>query len=147
VSKRRGLLLPGCLLVLLSAVFGLVGGGLVVAGSISGTAVDRNTPYHWNGGEIVLLFQRFTTCEVVPDSGERRIIEPANPREEKRVDSWFGTSATVTCNQPVRIWQGSTATLRNFTSSSAFEYGLAALVVLPLVALVWLVFRRIARRS
>ncbi|RKT82096.1 hypothetical protein SAMN05421805_11114 [Saccharopolyspora antimicrobica] len=141
-KPRRRLLLPGCLLVVLSALFGIAGIGVIVAGSVSGAAVDRAEPHSWTAGDVVLQFNRFGTCEVVPESGAPRVVEPKRQVEELQVQRWFSGTASITCDQPVTAWQGSAAGLRSFVSSSAFEYGLATLVVLPLLALVVLLVRR-----
>ncbi|WP_188989832.1 hypothetical protein [Saccharopolyspora thermophila] len=138
---RRRSLLPGCLLVLLSAFFGLVGVALIVVGSLSGSAVD-DEPYRWTDGDLVLDFPRHATCTVVPEAGPRRVVEPVRRREQIEVARWFSGPAEVTCDWPVTVWQGGGASFRSFVSSSAFEYGLATLVVLPLLGSAAVLVRR-----
>ncbi|MDA3648806.1 hypothetical protein LZ318_12810 [Saccharopolyspora indica] len=142
MTKPRRLLLPGCLLVVLSALFGIAGIGVIVAGSVSGIAVDRAEPHRWTTGDVVLQFNRFGTCEVVPEAGPARKVEPQRQVEEIEVPRWFSGPASITCDQPVTAWQGTAAGLRSFVSSAAFEYGLATAVVLPLLGLVVLLVRR-----
>ncbi|MEY8038443.1 hypothetical protein AB8O55_03470 [Saccharopolyspora cebuensis] len=141
VTGRRRLL-PGCLLVLLSAVIGLAGVGAVLAASFGGTSFGREEPYRWDDGALVLDFTRPTSCAVVPEAGQRREVRPVRQREQLEVDRWFAGPAEITCGTAVTAWQGSGASLRSFTSSPPFEYGLAALVVLPLAGAVFVLVRR-----
>ncbi|ASU80268.1 hypothetical protein CDG81_20560 [Actinopolyspora erythraea] len=83
----------------------------------------------------------WASCDVVPDSGERRDIR--SPREDATVSyrqyqPWFSGTATVTCDEQVTIRSGATLTMYRLALSPLVRFGSAAIAAIPLVlALIW----------
>ncbi|MDP9642761.1 hypothetical protein J2S53_002706 [Actinopolyspora lacussalsi] len=110
-----------------------------------GVTEENADEYRWSGNTIALTDNLrkngWASCEVVPDSGERRNIR--SPRNDSTVSyrqyqPWFSGAATVTCGEQVTIRSGATLTMYKLATSRLVQFGSAAIAAIPLVlALIW----------
>ncbi|KGI82650.1 hypothetical protein IL38_04320 [Actinopolyspora erythraea] len=135
--------------VLVVAGFGVLYGAATLNAttvhSDRGVTEDNADEYRWSGETIALSDNLrkngWASCDVVPDSGERRDIR--SPREDATVSyrqyqPWFSGTATVTCDEQVTIRSGATLTMYRLALSPLVRFGSAAIAAIPLVlALIW----------